>query len=177
MRFTRRTAALAVATTAMLVLPAHGAAAQVFFPVQGSYDYGTVENRFGDDRGDHMHEGQDIMAPAGTPLVAVVGSVVLEAGSDGGRGNYLLLYDPRGRRTFSYFHMLEPSPLTAGQRVRAGQALGRVGCTGSCWGDHLHFELHRGRDAYEGALDPLPFLRAAARQQREIERWRWPSAA
>jgi murein DD-endopeptidase MepM/ murein hydrolase activator NlpD len=177
MRLRHRAAALAATTATMLAVPAHGAAAHVFFPVRGGYDYGTAENRFGNDRGDHMHEGQDVMAAAGTPLVAVVEAIVVEAGSDGGRGNYLLLHDPRGRRTFSYFHMLEPSPLRAGERVRAGQPVGRVGCTGSCSGDHLHFELHRGRDAYEGAVDPLPFLRAAERDERAIQRWRWPGAA
>ena len=104
------------------------------------------------------HEGQDIFAPAGTPLVAVADSVVLETGSDGGRGNYVSIYDPAAQRTYNYFHMLGPALPRRGERLAAGEKLGEVGCTGSCWGDHLHFELRAGRDPYGTVLDPMPLL-------------------
>ncbi|HEY8640856.1 MAG TPA: M23 family metallopeptidase, partial [Solirubrobacterales bacterium] len=45
-----------------------------------------------------------------------------------------------------------------GQHLQAGQRVGRVGCTGSCWGDHLHFEMRAGRDPYGPVLNPTPFL-------------------
>ena len=106
-----------------------------------------------------MHAGQDVFAPAGTPLVAVDDGVVVEAGSDGGRGNFIAVFDPDRDRAYVYFHMLEPSMRAAGERVRAGERLGEIGCTGSCWGDHLHFEVREGRDAYGEAVDPLPLLR------------------
>ena len=35
-----------------------------------------------------------------------------------------------------------------GEKVEAGQDVGAVGCTGSCFGDHLHFEVHEGQDPY-----------------------------
>jgi murein DD-endopeptidase MepM/ murein hydrolase activator NlpD len=130
-----------------------------FYPVIGKVDYGTAENRFGAARSGHVHEGQDMFAPIGTPLVAVSGGRVLEAGTDPGRGNYLALYDPRSERTFVYFHMLNAPEVAAGARVAAGAQLGALGCTGSCWGAHLHFEVREGRDPYGPAVDPLPLLK------------------
>ena len=119
-------------------------------PVRGPVDYGTETNGFGAGRGGHVHNGQDMFAPSGTSLVAVRASVVLEAGSDGGRGNYLVLYSPAARQTYAYFHMLAPSSLKPGRRVRAGGRVGALGCSGSCDGAHLHFEVQRGRGASRG---------------------------
>jgi murein DD-endopeptidase MepM/ murein hydrolase activator NlpD len=50
-----------------------------------------------------------------------------------------------------------------------GERVGAVGCTGSCWGDHLHFELRRGRGTTAAPIDPLPLLKrlAARRAARE----------
>src|ERR1700704_2219392 len=70
------------------LLPPAGSTA---FPVRGAVVYGEGEARFGADRGGRMHEGQDLFAPAGTPLVAVRDVKVLEAGDGGGRGNYVAL--------------------------------------------------------------------------------------
>jgi murein DD-endopeptidase MepM/ murein hydrolase activator NlpD len=128
------------------------------FPVSGSVSFGSAAARFGDDRGTHVHEGQDVFAKAGTRLVAVQDSVVLETGSGDARGNYVALYSRKRNRTFLYFHMQRPAPVRAGQRVRAGRTVGRVGCTGRCSGDHLHFEIHRGRGDGGHAVDPLPML-------------------
>ena len=131
-----------------------------FVPVIGKVDYGTAENRFGAARTGHIHAGQDMFAPAGTPEIAVTDAVVLETGSDGGQGNYVYLYD-RGRdRTYVYMHMIAPPIVKPGEQVDAGQELGGLGCTGSCWGDHLHFEIHDGRGFEAPARDPLPLLQA-----------------
>ena len=128
-------------------------------PVKGSVDYGTHINQFGVQRSSHVHGGQDVFAPTGTPLVAVRDGIVVATGSDGGRGNYVEIYSPRAKRTYSYFHMVAPASVRAGQRVKAGQRVGAVGCTGSCQGAHLHFEVHAGRGASGEAVDPLPLLR------------------
>jgi murein DD-endopeptidase MepM/ murein hydrolase activator NlpD len=132
-------------------------------PVRGPVDYGTAINRFGVARGGHAHGGQDVFAPAGTPLRAVHDAVVLETGSDGGRGNYVVLYARTVRRTYSYFHMSGAALVRPGQRVRAGRRVGAVGCSGSCQGAHLHLEVHAGRGTGGRALDPLPALRRWAR--------------
>ena len=120
-----------------------------------------AEPHYGDGLGaSRGHEGQDLFAPAGTPEVAVADAVVLEAasGDNGGRGNYVSIYDPAADRTYNYFHMLSAPPVSPGERVARGQRLGELGCSGSCWGNHLHFELRTGRDPYGPVLDPAPFL-------------------
>ena len=132
-------------------------------PVDARVDYGEGGARYGADRGGRMHEGQDVFAPAGTPLLAVRDGVVLETGNDGGRGNYLAIWSPEARETYVYLHLLEPPPVESGRRLRAGDRVGRLGCTGSCFGDHLHFEVRRGRTLEGSARDPLPLLRRLPR--------------
>jgi len=129
------------------------------FPVRGRADYGQAIARFGVARGGHTHGGQDVFAAPGTPLVAVSDGVVVEAGGGDARGNHVLLYDRRHRRTYVYFHMQSPTRLEPGDRVRAGQRVGRVGCTGRCTGPHLHFEVREGRGADGEPRDPLPLLK------------------
>lgn len=122
------------------------------FPMRAVPEYGD-----GLDAG-RGHEGQDLFAPAGTALVAVADAVVVASGSDGGRGNYVSIYEAPADRTYSYFHMLGPALVSQGERVRAGQKLGELGCSGSCWGDHLHFEIRSGRDPWGPVNDPGPVL-------------------
>jgi murein DD-endopeptidase MepM/ murein hydrolase activator NlpD len=129
------------------------------FPIQGQSDFGEGAARFGAWRGGHRHEGQDVFAPAGTPLVAALDGKVVETGDDGGRGNYVAVYSPQRRQTYLYLHMKHPSRAQPGQWVRAGARVGAVGCTGSCWGDHLHFELREGRGTTGKPLNPLLLLR------------------
>jgi murein DD-endopeptidase MepM/ murein hydrolase activator NlpD len=135
------------------------------FPVHAHVDWGEADARFGAYRSGHMHEGQDMFAPAGTPLVAVRDGVVVETGDDGGRGNYIAIWSREAGHTFLYLHMLHPTPLARGDTVRMGQRVGSVGCTGSCWGDHLHFEVREGRGTTGEPHDPLAMLkRLAARR-------------
>lgn len=122
------------------------------FPMRAEPEYG---DGLGAGRG---HEGQDLFAAAGTPLIAVANAVVAESGSDGGRGNFISIYDRTVQRTYSYFHMLAPPAAAAGDRVRAGEKLGELGCSGSCWGDHLHFEVRSGSDPWGPVIDPVPVL-------------------
>lgn len=132
---------------------------EAVFPLDARPDYGAADAGFGANRSGHVHEGQDMFAPAGTPLVAARDGKVLESGDGGGRGNYIAIFSPAARHTYVYMHMQRPSPLEPGSRVRAGDRVGRVGCTGSCWGDHLHFEVRIGRGAQAKPVDPMPFLR------------------
>ncbi|HET8592637.1 MAG TPA: M23 family metallopeptidase [Solirubrobacterales bacterium] len=139
------------------------------FPVGGTnpVDYGEKAARFGASRDGHSHEGHDLFAKPGTPLLAVRDGVVVD-GAGGrnlyafGGGHAVVIYSPEDDRSYVYLHMRRPSTLRAGDRVRAGQRIGEVGCTGSCEGPHLHFEIRRGKVAFgrEGKpIDPLPYLR------------------
>jgi murein DD-endopeptidase MepM/ murein hydrolase activator NlpD len=140
-------------------LAIHNRPSGPFVPVVGKLDYGTAENAFGAARSGHAHAGHDMFAPAGTPLVAAADAVVIDAGSDGGQGNYVHLYDPRREQTYIYMHMVAPAKVAKGDRVRAGEQLGGLGCTGSCYGDHLHFEIRDGKGFTAEARDPLPDLK------------------
>ncbi len=131
------------------------------FPIDGPFNYGQSGAGYGSARSGHVHEGQDVFGRTGAPLVAVSDGVVAETGDDGGRGNYVAIHDPEARRTYVYLHMVAPSLVVPGERVSAGRRVGAVGCTGSCFGDHLHFEIRRGRGTTGPSIDPLP----------DLERW------
>lgn len=130
-----------------------------FHPLLGRPDYGDSEARFGASRSGHTHAGQDVFAEPGTPLVSPSFGVVIEQGSDGARGNHLAIYDSRRDQTYVYMHLIAPAVVKPRERVRPGQKVGAVGCTGSCWGEHLHFEIREGRDPFGEAVDPLPIMR------------------
>jgi len=142
---------------------------ETVFPALAKPDWGEADARFGAPRAGHMHEGQDVFAPAGTPLVAIRDGRIVETGDEGGRGNYIAIWSADARRTFVYLHMLRPTRFEPGDRVRMGQRVGAVGCTGSCWGDHLHLEVRRGRGTTGRPSDPLALLKrlAARRAARE----------
>jgi murein DD-endopeptidase MepM/ murein hydrolase activator NlpD len=130
------------------------------FPVAGPHSW---NDGFGVDRGDHIHQGQDLPAADGTPLVAARASVVFATGySASGAGEYVVLWDADADRSYVYFHLHRGSTAVAeGQSVRAGQQLGAVGSTGDATGAHLHFELWVGRWFDGGhAIDPAPTLRS-----------------
>ena len=98
------------------------------------------------DGGRRRHQGIDLLAPAGTPLVAVAsGTITRLSNLDRGRGGISLwLRDRRG--TAYYYAHNHHNLVRLGQRVQAGQLLARVGATGNARGGppHLHFQLHPG---------------------------------
>ena len=143
--------------------PWRAPAPTVSFPVRGAFNWGQSSARFGAARSGRSHEGQDVFARTGTPLVAVRDGLVVETGTDGGRGNYLAIHDPAADRTYVYLHMLRPTGVAVGERVRSGARVGAVGCSGSCSGDHVHFEIRRGKGTAGAAEDPLPRLARWAR--------------
>jgi murein DD-endopeptidase MepM/ murein hydrolase activator NlpD len=130
------------------------------FPILGDHEYGMSAGRFGAGRSGHTHQGQDVMAACGTPLVAARGGTVQYSGYQGAAGNYVVI-DGRGTgNDFMYAHLAEPSPLQTGETVRTGQPIGVVGETGDAQGCHLHFEIWGAPGWYEGGspFDPLPYL-------------------
>ena len=135
------------------------------FPIQGEWSFGGDEARFGADRPGHIHQGQDVIADEGTPLVAVrAGFVRWRDFQAGGAGNYLVLRGDDGR-DYVYMHLLEGSLVVGkGDVTAAGQRIAAVGNTGRSSGPHLHFEIWP--DGWQGdgsePIDPLPELRAWA---------------
>ena len=145
----------------------HGAAAGSLdlhadaFPVAGPHTYG---DRFGEARsGGRVHEGQDLPAGCGTPLVAARGGRVARTGYSDALYGYFVLIDGRGTEDDHFYaHLEAPTPLDDGDRVRTGERIGSVGKTGNARGEfcQLHFELwphgyHDGPPA-----DPLAALKA-----------------
>ncbi len=130
------------------------------FPVLGAHDFGSSGARFGAGRTGHTHQGQDVMAQCGVPLVAARGGRVRYSGYQGSAGNYLVIDGKGTGFDTAYMHLLEPSPLQEGMTVRTGQPIGLVGETGNAAGCHLHFEIWTAPGWYEGGspLDPLPYL-------------------
>ncbi|MDR7419323.1 MAG: peptidoglycan DD-metalloendopeptidase family protein [Armatimonadota bacterium] len=115
---------------------------------------GVVTSRFGWRYRRH-HDGLDIAAPRGTPIYAARDGVVEFAGWRGGYGRVVFL-DHGGGFVTVYGHA-STLIVKPGQRVKKGQLIARVGCTGSCTGSHVHFEVRlNGR-----AQNPLPYLTSA----------------
>ena len=133
------------------------------FPIAGPHDYGGADSRFGADRGDHIHQGQDVSAAEGTPLVAPrPGTITTVAYQAGGAGYYVIEADADGSRWYAFMHLEEGSTaVSEGEHVSVGQRLGSVGATGDASGPHLHFEEWIGPWQEGGhPVDPLPLLRS-----------------
>ncbi len=102
-----------------------------------------------------MHEGIDIAVPAGTPIRAAASGTVVLLQSDaesGGYGNFTCIDHGGGLQT-CYAHQ-SSFAVGAGQSVSQGAVIGYVGCTGHCYGDHLHFEVR----IAGSSTDPLGYL-------------------
>ena len=100
-----------------------------------------------------FHTGLDFAAPTGTPLKAVHGGTVKEAGWSGSYGYRTILQLDDGTEVW-YCHQSSIG-VGVGQRVTTGQVIGRVGATGNVTGAHLHLEIHQGGGS---ASDPLSWL-------------------
>lgn len=132
------------------------------FPIRGKHTYGEGAGRYGAGRDYGGHQGQDVFAACGTPLVAARGGTVRWKATHGNAGNYLVI-DGAGTGTdYAYMHLRDPALVDKGERVRTGQVIGYVGDTGRASGCHLHFELWSGPGWYRGGkpFDPMPQLKA-----------------
>ncbi|MBC7836202.1 peptidoglycan DD-metalloendopeptidase family protein [Acetobacteraceae bacterium] len=118
----------------------------------------NITSDFGDPRdgGAREHEGQDILAPKGTPVVSPTEAVVLRVGSGSNSGNNVYTANP-GDETFVYMHLDSIAKgLSAGDELKKGDLIGYVGNTGNASGGptHLHFEIRLSGKA----TDPYPRL-------------------
>ena len=132
------------------------------FPVRGPHTYGSSVARFGAARPDHVHQGQDVLAACGTPLVATHAGTVRWKAFESDAGNYLVIAGDGTGMDYVYMHLSAPASVEKGAVVAAGQVVGTVGQTGRASGCHLHFELWSAPGWYEGGkpFDPLPLLRS-----------------
>jgi murein DD-endopeptidase MepM/ murein hydrolase activator NlpD len=132
------------------------------FPVRGTSTLGGKDARFGAGRTGHKHEGQDILAASGTPVVApLAGQILFNDYQAGGAGRYVVLHAANGWEMFFAHCLAGSATLKAGAAVSAGDQLCLVGATGDATGPHLHFELWpAGWREVKGTrpVDPLPQL-------------------
>ena len=114
-----------------------------------------LTSNYGDPRdgGSRSHEGLDIMAPGGAPIVSPTEAVVTRTGTGSGSGKYVTTANPGGE-TFTYMHLSEIS-VKNGAVLKQGDLIGYVGDTGNAKGGpaHLHFEIRENRKPTD------PFLR------------------
>ncbi|MGH2786631.1 MAG: MCE family protein [Actinomycetota bacterium] len=112
---------------------------------------GEVTSGFG-PRDGGMHTGLDIDTPTGTPVVAAQAGVVTLVDVYYGYGSTVIIDHGDGFASL-YGHLSEYA-VGPDDRVERGDIIGLVGCTGSCTGDHLHFEIR----IEDKPVDPLPYL-------------------
>lgn len=110
------------------------------WPVEGSLEsgFGGRRNPFGGSSYEN-HEGQDIEAEMGTPVVAAASGTVIIAGCQNGYGN--VVYIDHGNGLSTRYGHLSHIDAVMGQRIARGEVLGRVGSTGRSTGPHLHYEV------------------------------------
>lgn len=129
------------------------------FPVDGRHGTRGAVGEFGAPRnGGRIHEGFDILAACGTPLLAARGGRVKKAGYDDRLYGYFVLINARkSNEQHFYSHLIGPSRAGKGERVRTGERIGAVGQTGNARSTpcHLHFELRKGGQL----VNPAPALR------------------
>ena len=134
------------------------------FPIRGAFSFGGKDSRFGAGRPGHIHQGQDMSAALGTPVVAPwAGTIEVVRYQAGGAGYYIVLDGDGEDRDYVFMHLRKGSTLVqVGDAVAKGQPLAEVGSTGSSSGPHLHFEIWIDGGWYTGGrpVDPLPFLQA-----------------
>jgi murein DD-endopeptidase MepM/ murein hydrolase activator NlpD len=120
----------------------------MIWPVNGPITSPFCERRAWES----CHPGIDIGVPAGTPIRAADSGRVVIAGWTGGYGNYTCIQHTASLSS-CYGHQ-SSIQVSVGQNVSQGQVIGLVGCTGLCFGDHLHFEVR-----INGAVtNPLNYL-------------------
>jgi murein DD-endopeptidase MepM/ murein hydrolase activator NlpD len=134
------------------------------FPVRGRHTYG---DGFGAARSGHTHQGQDVFAKCGTPLVAARGGRVQYSGYQaGGAGYYVVIDGRRDKHDYVYMHLKRRGP-RKGSRVHTGERIARVGQSGNASGCHLHFEVWSKPGWYEGGHA----MRSVTKKLKEWDGW------
>jgi murein DD-endopeptidase MepM/ murein hydrolase activator NlpD len=131
------------------------------FPVAGPHSYGEG---FGEPRKGYSHQGQDVLAAEGTPVVAPVAGTITSTDDQPRAAGYYVVEKGADGHDYFFAHCQEASTaVKAGDVVTPGQALCRVGHTGDATGPHLHFEawVNGWRTGPASApIDPLALLKS-----------------
>lgn len=134
------------------------ATASLSFPVEGA-NPGSILSFYGDGRdgGVRKHEGVDIFAPRGTPLLAASDARVARVGQRDRGGNIVTLYDEE-RDLLLYYAHIEEQLVEQGSRVRRGDVIGTVGNTGNAitTPPHLHIGVYQG--SWRSDVDPWDYF-------------------
>jgi hypothetical protein len=127
------------------------------FPVGGAAQE-AIKSRFGASRdaGRRSHEGIDIFAPRGTPVLAAASGVATWVGENRLGGTVIMIRD-RDRGEGHYYAHLDAQLVREGESVERGDTIGLVGNTGNArtTPPHLHFGIYS-----RGAVDPWPYVAA-----------------
>jgi murein DD-endopeptidase MepM/ murein hydrolase activator NlpD len=139
----------------------------LIIPLQG-YQSIDIVSPFGDPRqhGRRLHNGIDIAAPGGTPVVAPQDGIIVHKAHGRNAGNYLWLLDYRGEYLYEFLHLRGfADGIQKNKEVRQGEVIGYVGNTGNArnGSPHLHFSIAKlyvkGKvDQHKRYLDPDLFL-------------------
>lgn len=127
------------------------------FPVKAPYSF--VDTWGAPRPGYRKHQGTDIFAVYGTPVLAVVDGIIEDKAVTAIGGNKLWVRSPGDGWRYYYAHMAGYAPgITNGTRVKRGQTIGYIGTSGNAAGTppHVHFETHVGGGA---ATNPYPILK------------------
>jgi murein DD-endopeptidase MepM/ murein hydrolase activator NlpD len=137
---------------------------KLLLPVKGiGFDH--VRDSFHESRGDHLHEAVDILAPRGTPVIAVADGKIEKLFTSVRGGITIYQFDPSEKYAFYYAHLDRYAEIKEGEDVKRGDVIGYVGTTGNAPKDtpHLHFaifKLNSDKRWWEGtAVDPYPVLK------------------
>ncbi|MEO8435377.1 MAG: M23 family metallopeptidase [Pyrinomonadaceae bacterium] len=128
---------------------------QISMPL-GDVSRKQIANTWHAPRGDRQHEGQDIFAPRGTPVLSGTEGYILKIGENNLGGQTVSVIGAGGR-TYYYAHLDSYAPqIAVGDYVTRQSMLGYVGTTGNAAGTppHLHFGVY----GSGGAMNPLPLL-------------------
>lgn len=141
-------------------VPASGS---FLFPVPAPHTYSLGGGAFGAARPGRTHQGQDVGAACGSPVIAAQGGTVKASSYQAeAAGYYAVITGSTTGEDYMYAHLTGPSAIGVGVAIAAGQQISTVGQTGNATGCILHFEMWTVPGWYSGGApyDPLPSLQS-----------------